>query len=82
MKGEESNSPKGQTIVMEKHTHQAHVMIGTQAYDVHDDRRMPLYLLNNILGGPGMNAKLNLALKSTMSFGWMSGVANSSWSCG
>ena len=63
MKGEESNSPKGQTIVMEKHTHQAHVMIGTQAYDVHDDRHMPLYLLNNILGGPGMNAKLNLALR-------------------
>ena len=63
MKGEESNSPKGQTIVTEKHTHQAHVMIGTQAYDVHDDRRMPLYLLNNILGGPGMNAKLNLALR-------------------
>ena len=63
MKGEESNSPKGQTIVMEKHTHQAHVMIGTQAYDVHDDRRMQLYLLNNILGGPGMNAKLNLALR-------------------
>ena len=63
MKGEESNSPKGQTIVMEKHTHQAHVMIGTQAYDVNDDRRMPLYLLNNILGGPGMNAKLNLALR-------------------
>ena len=50
-------------IVLEKHTHQAHVMIGTQAYDVHDDRRMPLYLLNNILGGPGMNAKLNLALR-------------------
>ena len=53
----------GQTIVMQKNTHQAHVMIGTQAYDVHDDRRMPLYLLNNILGGPGMNAKLNLALR-------------------
>ena len=63
VKSEESNSPKGQTIVMEKHTHQAHVMIGTQAYDVHDDRRMPLYLQNNILGGPGMNAKLNLALR-------------------
>ena len=53
----------GQTIVMQKNTHQAHVMIGAQAYDVHDDRRMPLYLLNNILGGPGMNAKLNLALR-------------------
>ena len=53
----------GQTIVMLKNTHQAHVMIGTQAYDVNDDRRMPLYLLNNMLGGPGMNAKLNLALR-------------------
>lgn len=53
----------GQTIVMQKNTHQAHVMIGTRAYDVKDDRRMPLYLLNNMLGGPGMNAKLNLALR-------------------
>ena len=53
----------GQTIVMQKNTHQAHVMIGTHAYDVNDDRRMPLYLLNNMLGGPGMNAKLNLALR-------------------
>ena len=53
----------GQTIVMQKNTHQAHVMIGTRAYDVNDDRRMPLYLLNNILGGPGMNAKLNLTLR-------------------
>ena len=57
------DSPAGQTIVMQKNTHQAHVMIGTRAYDVNDDRRMPLYLLNNILGGPGMNAKLNLALR-------------------
>ena len=53
----------GQTIVMQKNTHQAHVMIGTRAYNVNDDRRMPLYLLNNMLGGPGMNAKLNLALR-------------------
>ena len=53
----------GQTIVMQKNTHQAHVMIGTRAYDVNNDRRMPLYLLNNMLGGPGMNAKLNLALR-------------------
>lgn len=53
----------GQTIVMQKNTHQAHVMIGTRAYDVNDSRKMPLYLLNNMLGGPGMNAKLNLALR-------------------
>ena len=57
------HSFEGQTIVMQKNTHQAHVMIGTRAYDVNDDRRIPLYLLNNMLGGPGMNAKLNLALR-------------------
>ena len=57
------HSFEGQTIVMQKNTHQAHVMIGTLAYDVNDSRRMPLYLLNNMLGGPGMNAKLNLALR-------------------
>ncbi|MGP1377425.1 MAG: M16 family metallopeptidase [Prevotella veroralis] len=52
-----------QTIKIDKHTHQAHVMIGNRAYAVHDKRRMVLYLLNNILGGPGMNARLNLALR-------------------
>ena len=57
------HSFEGQTIVMQKNTHQAHVMIGTLAYDVNDSRRMSLYLLNNMLGGPGMNAKLNLALR-------------------
>ncbi|MBO4851963.1 MAG: insulinase family protein [Prevotella sp.] len=44
-------------------THQAHVMTGNRAYGIHSSKRMPLYLLNNILGGPGMNAKLNLALR-------------------
>ena len=44
-------------------THQAHVMLGTRAYDIHHPLRIPLYLLNNILGGPGMNARLNLSLR-------------------
>ena len=43
--------------------HQAHVMLGCRAYTWDDPRRMPLYLLNNILGGPGMNARLNLSLR-------------------
>ena len=50
-------------IILHKSTHQAHVMLGNRAYDIHDKRRIPLYLLNNILGGPGMNARLNLALR-------------------
>lgn len=53
----------GQTVVRDRHTHQAHVMLGTRGYDIHDERRMALYLLNNMLGGPGMNARLNLALR-------------------
>lgn len=52
-----------QVVEIDKHTHQAHVMIGNRAYSVHDKRRMALYLLNNILGGPGMSARLNLALR-------------------
>ncbi len=49
--------------IVEKGTHQAHVMLGTRSYAIHDDRRIVLYLLNNILGGPGLNAKLNLSLR-------------------
>ena len=43
--------------------HQAHVMLGAKAYAFADERRIPLYLLNNILGGPGMNARLNISLR-------------------
>lgn len=46
-----------------KGTHQAHVMMGTIGYDIHHPLRIPLYLLNNMLGGPGLNARLNLALR-------------------
>ena len=52
-----------QHVVRDLQTHQAHVMIGCRAYDVHNSKRMPLYLLNNILGGPGMNSRLNLSLR-------------------
>ena len=57
------NEYQPQTVKIDKHTHQAHVMIGNRAYSIHDKRRMALYLLNNILGGPGMSARLNLALR-------------------
>jgi len=44
-------------------THQAHVIMGTQAYAADDQRRWALYLLNNIIGGPGLNSRLNLSLR-------------------
>lgn len=49
--------------VVEKHTHQAHVLIGTQTYGGSDERRFGLMLLNNMLGGPGMNSRLNMSLR-------------------
>lgn len=49
--------------VIDQGTHQAHVMMGRAAYGSHDDRRIALYFLNNIIGGPGMNSRLNLALR-------------------
>ena len=52
-----------QFIEQNRATHQAHVMVGCQAYAYTNPRRMTLYLLNNILGGPGMNARLNLTLR-------------------
>ena len=52
-----------QLITKDLGTHQSHVMLGTRAYDIHHPLRIPLYLLNNILGGPGMNARLNLSLR-------------------
>ncbi len=54
---------QAQHITHHMDTHLAHVMIGCRAYDVHDNRRIALYLLNNILGGPGMTARLNLSLR-------------------
>jgi predicted Zn-dependent peptidase len=44
-------------------THQAHVVVGCQACAARSEDRPALYLLNNILGGPAMNARLNVALR-------------------
>lgn len=50
-------------IVRRKDTHQAHVMLGSRSYPAFDERRTGLYLLNNLLGGPGMNSRLNVSLR-------------------
>lgn len=38
-------------------------MIGARGYNAYDEKRTALYLLNNLLGGPGMNSRLNVALR-------------------
>jgi predicted Zn-dependent peptidase len=49
--------------VLERTVKQAKCAIGGEAYPVHNGNRVPLYLLVNILGGPGMNSRLNLSLR-------------------
>lgn len=44
-------------------THQANTIMGTRAFGRKDDRRFALYLLNNYLGGPCMNSRLNRELR-------------------
>lgn len=51
------------TQSLKRDTHQAHVITGTRTYAAGDKHRTPLYLLNNLLGGPGMNSRLNVSLR-------------------
>jgi len=51
-------TPKKKTII--KDTYQAHCIIGCETYDLNEPRRIVLALLVNILGGPGLNSRLNI----------------------
>jgi predicted Zn-dependent peptidase len=42
---------------------QAHVAIGRPSYAIADDKRLPFFTLVNLLGGPGMNSRLNLSVR-------------------
>ncbi len=44
-------------------THQCHVVMGATAPDSFDDRRLPMFMLNNYLGGPCMNSRLSIFLR-------------------
>jgi predicted Zn-dependent peptidase len=50
-------------VVSAKNTFQSHSIIGNIAYDLQHERRIGLHLLNNILGGPGLNTRLNMTLR-------------------
>ena len=60
---EVANGRLPELTILNHDTHQAHVMIGNRAYSATHPLRIPLYLLNNMLGGPGMNARLNVILR-------------------
>lgn len=54
---------KSQNIEQKKGLFQSHVIIGGRGYANHHKDRIGLYLLNNLLGGPGMNSRLNVSLR-------------------
>ena len=56
-------TPQGRTRQVDSDTRRAYVMLGGRAYSALNPKRMPLHLLNNILGGPCMNATLNIILR-------------------
>ncbi len=49
--------------MVKKDTYQSHCIIGNLAYDLNDERRLGLHLLNNMIGGPGLNTRLNMTLR-------------------
>lgn len=50
-------------VRLARHTHQTHGLIGARGYSIADERRLPLALLVNILGGPSANSLLNIELR-------------------
>lgn len=66
-KGAERNNQtwlyKPATVTKKMDTYQNHCIMGNLAYDLKDKRRMGMFLLNNILGGQGLNSRLNLSLR-------------------
>ena len=47
---------------------QVHYLMGLPTYSLHDPKRIPFFLLTNILGGPAMNSRLNLSLREKYGF--------------
>lgn len=61
---------KPASLTKEMDTFQNHCIFGNLAYDLKDKRRMGMFLLNNILGGQGLNSRLNLSLREKNGFAY------------
>lgn len=55
-------------LSLKRNTYQTHFITGNIAYSVRDKRRTGLILLNNLLGGPGMSSRLNMAIREKYGF--------------
>lgn len=64
------DSYQPEVIHSRKNTHQTHCTLGNIAYNAQDEKRTPLALLNNLLGGPGMNSRLNMSLREKTGYSY------------
>lgn len=51
-------------------THQSHTIYGAPVCNMHDENRYAMLLLNNLLGGPGMNSLLNIAIRERRGYAY------------
>jgi predicted Zn-dependent peptidase len=54
---------KPQTKIVRRPISQAHYMMGRTASSVKDKKRIPLFMLTSLLGGPAMTSRLNMSLR-------------------
>ena len=57
-------------IIQERNSHLSHCIMGGLSYHIDDNKKMQMVLLNNILGGPGMNSRLNLNIREKYGFAY------------
>ncbi len=54
--------------VKKRNTYQSHVVIGNPAFSYKNKNKITLSLLNNIIGGPAMNSRLNMKIREKYGF--------------
>ncbi len=55
-------------IAKNKNIHQTYHIMGNEAYPANHPKKNAFILLNNILGGPGMNSRLNMGIREKYGF--------------
>lgn len=61
---------KPQSKTVKKSTFQSHCIVGNIAYDLQTPKRIGMHLLNNLLGGPGLNSRLNMSLREKYGYAY------------
>lgn len=61
-------APAPFSATVTRHTHQVHLLIGCAAPSLFDPRKTAFALLNNLLGGPAMNSRLNVSIREKHGF--------------